>query len=144
MIVPTKPGVGLNAVSEGLARVIENHGLKSTVFKPISSVYDTDTAPFSAEQAKQFLSEGKKDELLEEIVERYEQFEGVDLVVVKGLMETGKDPYIKELNFSIANALAAKIIIITTPTDETPKQLASSIEILWRQKKLSMKMRSVL
>lgn len=139
MIIPTKPGVGLNAVSEGLARVIENHGLKSTVFKPIFSVYDTDTAPFSAEQAKQFLSEGKKDELLEKIVERYEQFEKVDLVVVKGLMETGKDPYVKELNFSIANALAAKIIIITTPTEETPKQLASSIEILWRQKKLSTK-----
>ncbi|MCB1827620.1 MAG: phosphate acetyltransferase, partial [Coxiellaceae bacterium] len=32
-----------------------------------------------------------------------------------------------------------KIIIVTTPSDEPPKQLSSTVEILWRQNKLSTK-----
>ena len=139
MVIPIKPGVGLNATSEGLARVMENHGLKTRIFKPIASIYDTGKATFTVSQAKQFLSEGKQDELLEDIVADYESLEEMNFIVVKGLMETGRDPYIGKLNFAIAKALAAKIIILTTPADETAEQLASSIEILWREKKLTSK-----
>ena len=114
MIIPTKPGVGLNATSEGLARIMENHGLKTIVFKPIASIYDTGPASFTVQQAKQFLSEAKLDELLEDIIADYEKLEDKDFIVVKGLMETGRDPYVEKLNFAVAKALAAKIIILTS------------------------------
>ncbi|CAM4460819.1 MAG: Phosphate acetyltransferase [Legionellaceae bacterium] len=137
MLVPTGAGVGLITIAMGVVRAIENQGLKTCLFKPIShrsedalSLRQTNPLTIPIQQVEKWLSENKLDELLECIVAAYETLsQDNDLVVVQGFVQTQDYPYAERLNIEIAKALAAEVILIAVPGNKTAANLVKSIDI---------------
>ena len=105
MLVPTGAGVGLTTVLLGLERAFDTQGLDVIFYTPISqdrhTRHKTKTALEELTERKQnshnqkialshaetLLSEGKKDQLLEEIIANYEEISGLaEIVIVQGLI----------------------------------------------------------
>ncbi|TMS64900.1 AAA family ATPase, partial [Pseudoalteromonas sp. S1941] len=90
MLIPISTGVGLTSVSVGLVRALEQKAVAVNFFKPIAQPRKEDTGPekstlivqqgssisppkpFELSYAEQMIGDGKGDDLLEEIVERFE------------------------------------------------------------------------
>lgn len=129
MLVPTSPGVGLISVAMGLERAIANQGIRVKLFKPITA--QAKQGGIAIQRVESLLSEGRQDELLEEIIAAYEALSAnVDVVVVQGLISTVDYPYATSLNSDIAKALSAEVILVAAPGNKTPDQLADQIEIM--------------
>lgn len=137
MLVPTGAGVGLISVALGVVRVIENQGLRTCLFKPIAHRDNTvlpqqriNILTIPIKQVEKLLSEGRLDELLENIVAAYESIsKDNDIVVVQGLVQTQDYPYAERLNLEIAKALAAEVILVAAPGNKSPAELVNSIDI---------------
>lgn len=122
MLIPTAAGVGLYSVADGLVRAIHRQGLRVSLFKP---VYQRQNEP-SAEEMKLSipierleagLSQGRKKDLLEEIVAHAEELKKeAEILVVQGLIHSADYPYAPEMNEAIAKALSAEIILVSAPT----------------------------
>ncbi|AWB68224.1 phosphate acetyltransferase [Saccharobesus litoralis] len=148
MLVPVGMDVGLTSVSMGLVRAMEQQGLNVGFFKPIAQPRDDDAGPekstaiinasgvvktaqpFDILQAEQWLSSGNDDELLEQIVGRYEsQFQGNELVVLEGLVHTRGQAYASRINRLIATALGADVIFVAAPNEHSYCHLQDMIDI---------------
>jgi phosphate acetyltransferase len=149
MLIPVSTGVGLTTISLGLFRAIEQQGIRAAFFKPVNQHHDqartSATAlasihstiappkPLEINHVEQLLSEGKQDDLLEEIIASYSQCANeVDVVVVHGMISTRAFPYASRLNIEISKALSAEIILVATPGNLAPEQLVDQIEIAAR------------
>ncbi|BBP85364.1 phosphate acetyltransferase [Pseudomonas sp. Pc102] len=76
------------------------------------------------------LGDGHLDELLEEIVSRYQQAaEGKDVVIVEGMVPTRHASYAARVNFHLAKSLDAEVILVSAPENETITELSDRIEI---------------
>lgn len=129
MLVPTSLGVGLITVGLGLERAIANQGIRVALFKPITT--DSTAAGITIQRVENLLSNGRLDELLEDIVAAYEKISAnVDVVLVQGLISTSDYPYATRLNSEIARALTAEVILVASPGNKNPEQLAYQIEIM--------------
>ncbi|MCU9949342.1 phosphate acetyltransferase [Pseudomonas sp. PDM13] len=147
-IAPTGFGVGLTSISLGLVRALELAGLKVGFYKPIAQHHPGDrgpersseliarthglTAPKALElsQVERMLGDGQLDELLEEIVSRYQQAaEGKDVVIVEGMVPTRHASYAARVNFHLAKSLDAEVILVSAPENETITELSDRIEI---------------
>ncbi|KKL52658.1 hypothetical protein LCGC14_2283250, partial [marine sediment metagenome] len=100
MLVPISTGVGLTSVSVGLVRALEQKTVKVNFFKPIAQPRSGETGPekstqivtqgsaitppvpFALDYAEQMIGDGEGDDLLEEIVERFENAIGDDVVAI--------------------------------------------------------------
>ena len=128
----TGPGVGLTSVSLGLVRALDREGRRVAFHKPVrqpgdehgperSSHFVRNTSdidppePIAFRQAAELLRTGDTGRLLEMIVERFQRAaEGVEVVVVEGLVATAEEPGMDTLNREIATALDAEIILAAT------------------------------
>jgi phosphate acetyltransferase len=138
LLVPTHPGVGLISVVWGLFRACENQGLKTGLFKPFAKsaeraaqwVYQS---PMPIDEVEHYLSDGRRDDLLEELVTRFHAVtKGADVVVAQGLVATANRSYALELNRDLAFSLDADVILVTTPKNYSEQQCLESIEITAR------------
>ena len=94
MLIPVGTSVGLTTVSMGLVRAIEEQGIKLNFFKPVAQPRKGDNGdngeerstaiiahhasvspitPFELEYVERMISNDSTDELLEEIIERFEE-----------------------------------------------------------------------
>lgn len=145
MLVPNNVGVGLTTVALGLMRAIDKHGVRVAFYKPVTQRLDniseqalvtrtlsnvTPPPPIDAKRVERMLSDGRRDDLLEEIVERYERSaEDADVVIIQGLVSTQSYPYADRLNLAIYKALGADVAFIATPRNISSEKLADQIEI---------------
>lgn len=148
MLVPTGVGVGLTTVILGLERALDAQGLKVHFFKPIAqdrhirqkgktvleSLTDNHTVDgvgqLSVEYAEKLLSEGKKDQLLEEIIANYEKIAAKsEIIIVHGLISTKDYPYAARLNYEIYKALDAEVIFVAAPSGLSPEAFSDQLEI---------------
>ena len=125
---------GLTTVALGLFHALDRAGIPVGFVKPIAQMYSGDTGPersthivrmisslrpptpMSLSHAEQLLSEGKEDQLLEEVVERYERAaRDVSLVIVEGLAFTQEQPYSTRINIRVARSLDAEVILVASP-----------------------------
>ena len=125
---------GLTTVALGLFHALDRAGIPVGFVKPIAQMYSGDTGPersthivrmisslrpptpMSLSHAEQLLSEGKEDQLLEEVVDRYERAaKDVSLVIVEGLAFTQEQPYSTRINIRVARALDAEILLVASP-----------------------------
>jgi len=154
LIVPTSVGVGLTTIALGLVRAFEEQGLTVSFFKPIAqhqadisidntTTVDTDdsliasatngTTPeaVSIGRVERMLSEGRRGELLEEIVASHHFVANdADIVIVRGLISSQAYPYATSLNAEIAKALDAKVVLVATPRNFSLEHLEEKIEII--------------
>ncbi|WP_301098558.1 phosphate acetyltransferase [Otariodibacter sp.] len=147
ILIPTTTGVGLTSVSLGLVHALEQKGTKVGFLKPIAqplsgedtldrstsiirSSQSTETGePFMLSVAESLIGQNQSDILLEKIVERYEQLvKNNEIVVIEGLIPTRKNSYANSINYEIAQALDADIVLVTTPGSDKPSELKERIE----------------
>ena len=148
MLVPISTGVGLTSVSVGLVRALEQKAVKVNFFKPIAQPRSGETGPekstqivtqgspitpptpFALDYAEQMIGDGKGDDLLEEIVERFENAIGNDVVaIIEGMVPTRRQPYAGRVNREIAQTLGADIVFVLTPGNDSNDQIEDRLEI---------------
>ncbi|CDH47723.1 phosphate acetyltransferase [Candidatus Contendibacter odensensis] len=151
LVVPTEQRVGLTTVALGLVHALDREGIPVGFCKPISQPHATDTGPerstrlarivtslnppepISVTQTENLLGHDHENVLLEEVIARYEQAaQNASVVVVEGLMDTEEQSYGTPLNAKMARSLDAKIIIVTAPGRDTPRQVADTVEVVAR------------
>ncbi len=148
MLIPTSAGVGLTSVSMGVLRAMERKGVKVSFYKPISQprhggdqpdltstivAANSDTKigqPLSMSVADSLIGNDNMDELLETVVERYNQInKDADVTLIEGLVPTRKHPFANKVNAEIAATLGAEIVLVATPGTDNPAQLKERIEV---------------
>ena len=152
MVVPTGLGAGLTTAVLGLFHAMDRQGIKVHFFKPLSQLaageegvdrsvamlqqYCDDPVgePVTMRHAEHLVSEGRGDELLEEIVARYEQSTPSDceVVIIEGMVPTRNQPYATRINKEIARALDAEVVLVAAPGNDTPESLEDHIDITAR------------
>ena len=147
-IVPTSFGVGLTSTSLGLVRALEYGGLKAGFYKPVAQQhpdshgpeYSTELisrtlglsppAPLALAAVEHLLGEGQMDDLMEDIVRRFQQAaEGYDVMVVEGMVPTRYVGYASRINTQLASSLDADIILVSSAEDDALPAIADRIEI---------------
>lgn len=148
-LAPTRYGVGLTSVTLGLVRALDNLGLRVKFFKPITQAYMPDGGPdrsiklvqrimnhelpepMSLHHVEDLLGDNKGDVLMEEIVERFNDAgaDGVEVMVVEGLVPTRNIPYANRLNSDIAKSINADIILVSDAADDSLHDVADKLEI---------------
>lgn len=147
ILIPVSAGVGLTSVSLGLVHALEQKGAKIAFMKPISqtssgedkidrttailrSSASLDTAePIMLSAAESLIGQNQSDILLEKIVAQHQQLNDKnELVIVEGLIPTSKSTYASGVNYEIAQALDAEIILVAAPGTDTPSQLIERLE----------------
>jgi len=148
MLIPVGVGVGVTSVSLGMVRAFERNGLNVNFFKPVAQPRQGEkgpelsteiirqgtnanpATPFTLSHAEKLIGSGKTDELLEDIVERFEShMVDAEIVVVEGLVPTSKQPFANNVNYNIAKALDAEMIFVTNPGTDSSQQLKDRLEI---------------
>jgi phosphate acetyltransferase len=148
MLIPISTGVGLTSVSVGLVRALEQKALKVNFFKPIAQPRSGDTGPEKSTQivthgspinpptpfdlgyAEQMIGDGKGDDLLEEIVERFENtIKEDEIAIIEGMVPTRRQPYAGRVNREIAQTLGADIVFVLTPSNDSNDQIEDRLEI---------------
>jgi phosphate acetyltransferase len=148
MLIPVSTGVGLTSVSVGLVRALEQKTVKVNFFKPIAQPRTGETGPekstqiimqgssitpptpFALNYAEQMIGDGKGDDLLEEIVERFEsKINDDEVAIIEGMVPTRRQPYAGRVNREIAQTLGADIVFVLTPGNYTITQIEDRLEI---------------
>lgn len=145
LLVPTGEGVGLTSACLGLVYALECQGVKAGFFKPFSQEQhqdlDRSTAlyrhlsnsetvePIPYTTVVQQLNLDESDELLEEAVRLQRQIaKHHDLIIVEGLVPNSRDAFASELNASLAQALDAKVIVVSNADIQQATTTAEKVE----------------
>ncbi|MFA0918786.1 phosphate acetyltransferase [Pseudomonas tremae] len=147
-IAPTDFGVGLTSISLGLVRTLERAGLKVGFFKPIAQPHPGDLGPerstelmarthglkppkpLALSHVERMLGDGQLDELLEEIINLYQQAAvGKDVLVVEGMVPTRSASYAARVNLHLAKSLDAEVILVSAPENEVLTELSGRVEL---------------
>ncbi len=145
LLVPTGEGVGLTSACLGLIYALECQGVKAGFVKPFSQetsdTADRTTAlyrhvsnsktvePISYSSMMQRLTHNEQDELLEDAVRLHREISRHhDLIIVEGLVQNGRDSFVDDLNTSLAQALDAKVILVSNANIQHPVQTAEKVE----------------
>ena len=147
ILIPISTGVGLTSVTLGLINALEQKGAKVGFMKPISQpntgedIIDRTTAivrtntglettePFMLSVAESLIGQNQSDVLLEKIVENHQRLaKNNEIIIVEGLIPTRKHPFANSINYEIAQALDAEIVLVAAPATETPAQLKERVE----------------
>lgn len=152
LLAPTGVGAGLTTAVLGLFQAMNRQGIKVHFFKPIAQHHQgtdqTDSSvamlqgdctasiaePVRIRTAEHLVSQDKGDELLEQIVARYEQSLPADneIVIIEGMVHTESQPYATRINKEIAKALDAQVVLVAAPGTDTPEALEDHIDITAR------------
>lgn len=145
LLVPTGEGVGLTSACLGLVYALECQGVKAGFLKPFSQEkfpeIDRSTAlyrhltnsetvePLSYARLIQQINLGESDELLEDAVRLHRQIaKQHNLIIVEGLVPNSRDPFASELNATLAQALDAKVIIVSNADINKAEITAKKVE----------------
>lgn len=147
-VTSTGFGVGLTSTSLGLVRALEYGGLKAGFYKPVAQQhpgnsrleYSTElisrtlglapSAPLPLATVEHLLGEGQIDNLMEDIVRRFQQAsEGYDVMVVEGMVPTRHVSYASRVNTRLASSLDADIILVSSVEDDALQAITDRIEI---------------
>lgn len=147
ILIPISTGVGLTSVSLGLVHSLEQKGAKVGFLKPIAQpISGEDTldrsttiirlsqstetgTPFMLSEAETLIAKNQTDVSLEKVVERHQKLtKNSDIVIVEGLIPTRKNSYANSINYEIAQALDAEIVLVAAPAADKPAQLKERID----------------
>lgn len=133
-VAATQPNVGLTSVSLGLLRALQRRGLKVAFVKPVTKrTPDTEPSvlfarnickvantpnPLPMNLVTQYVTSGKTDELLEDIVSLVmSATNGADVLVVEGMQADPNRAFIPRLSGDIARSLQADVVLVASGAD---------------------------
>ncbi|AHG75565.1 phosphate acetyltransferase [Mannheimia varigena] len=147
ILIPISTGVGLTSVSLGLVHALEQKGSKVGFLKPIAQpisgedTLDRSTTiiradqttevgePFMLSEAEALIGQNQTDVLLEKVVERHQKLsKNNEIIIIEGLIPTRKNSYANSINYEMAQALDAEIVLVAAPASDTPSQLKERVE----------------
>ncbi len=145
-VAPTNAGVGLTSVCLGLVRAMDQVGVSVGFCKPIEQSNTQDKGPersttllnaimgfnpakpLSFEYAQQKMERRLGDQLMEEVIQVYEQSNNhYDVMIVEGLAPTAQDNFIMKLNVHIARTLTSDVILVSARGSITKEHLNNRI-----------------
>lgn len=152
IIVPTSNRAGLTSVSLGVLRAFEQSNIKPLFFKPIEQSYATQLdqqvdpavhfanelfhlqtiAPMPLNEVETLISQGKDDDMIENIVQRCSELrlqQVHDVVVIEGLAPDADRPFLADKNLALARALQAEIILVVSAFNASPESVAEQINL---------------
>lgn len=150
LLIPTELGAGVTSASLGLVSAFDLKGIKAGFLKPFAqeskSKVDSTTAlhqhvfqdreyiqPISYEDVVKYIAKGQIDELLEDAVKLHRQIaKHYNVVVVEGLLPHGNDPFVNQLNVALAQALDAKVVLVSKSYLQEPKRTADKVDVQLR------------
>ncbi|EHU1209012.1 MULTISPECIES: phosphate acetyltransferase [Acinetobacter] len=150
LLIPTGEGVGLTSACLGMIYALDCNGIKAGFLKPFSQVdqenLDRTTSLFghlfqgktvqsiSHEKLTQRIASGEVAELLEEAVSLHRSIAADNnVIIVEGLLPNGQDHFASELNASLAQALDAEVVLVSTADIQNPRKTAEKVEAHLRQ-----------
>ncbi len=81
-------------------------------------------------EAETLIGQNQTDVLLEKVVERHQKLsKNNEIVIVEGLIPTRKNSYANSINYEMAQALDAEIVLVAAPASDTPAQLKSELKL---------------
>lgn len=144
-LVPVGRSFGLTTVALGTLQALDRRGVKVGFFKPfnqqvadredrsvhfvrsITHLRPAEPIPFG--QATRMISEGRLDELLGDVIARFEGSTAEsELVIVEGLSPTESEGEVSALNQALMGALGARLLIVTSAQGRDPGQIDEAIE----------------
>lgn len=145
LLVPTAEGIGLTSACLGMIQAFDCIGIKANFLKPfaqeknnnisrtsalIAHIYQRhQVQPISYEKTSHMVSIGEMDELLEEVISLHrETAKGHEVMLVEGLVPNASQSYTSQLNAALAQALDARIILISTADLNNPELSAEIID----------------
>jgi phosphate acetyltransferase len=150
-LTPVSAGAGLTSVSLGFLRALERRGLRVGFFKPVSQHSgggdeperstlfaraisgQRPALPIPLADAARMMSEGRLDELLSQVMERFhESSREAELMVVEGLVTTPDDPCTGPLNAELIRTLGAEVVLVANASGGFGETLFQQIEFAVR------------
>ena len=151
MLVPTGQGTGLTTAVLGLFHALERQGSKVHFFKPIAQSSADDSSdrsvdilrascthpiaePMTIREVENLVRKDRGDEVLEELVKRYESNRSgeEEIVIIEGMVPTRTQPYATRINQEVAKALDAEVILVAAPGNDSIDALQDHIDITAR------------
>ena len=150
LFIPTNGGIGLTSACLGFVRALDFIGLKAGFMTPFSQSSSDNTlsqssvlmqnafhlnppASISRQHLERMLGNDQLDELMEEVVEQYQQIANkYDVIVCEGLVPSNDSTYAEQVNVAIAQALDAKVIFVSTGDLAQPNAIADKLDIYAR------------
>lgn len=141
-------GSGLTTVALGVYRALDRRGIRVGFCKPISQ--DSRPAggpdpscnfiakttgfqpaePITFEEAERYVRADQMDELLELVVEKVRSnLEGVDVMIVEGLLPTETQTFPNRINRAVVTALSAEVILVNSLRKGSIAALQQELEI---------------
>ncbi|WP_297423835.1 phosphate acetyltransferase [uncultured Acinetobacter sp.] len=145
LLVPTAEGVGLTSACLGLVYALECQGIKAGFLKAFSqdatAQNDSSTAlyrhisqsqtvePIAYSTLTSRLALGQTDELLEDAVSLHREISKKhDIIIAEGLVPNGRDAFAAQLNAQLAQALDAKVVIVSNADLNHAKTAAEQVQ----------------
>ncbi len=156
LLVPTGQGMGLTSAALGLLRSLDYLGVKAGFFKPFlesESTLSTGTTEamdrsslliertlrlssppsISLQLAEQMMGDNLLDELLERVVAQFQSTQNdATFMVVEGVVPQPDHPYAMQLNAALAQALDARVILVSTADVNQAAELADHLDMYAR------------
>lgn len=151
LTIPIGRNVGLTSVSAGLVRSLDRLGIPFGFFKALgqphpgesfdrSSAYLNATTtltpptPIESQKVIAAVSNDSADELMEEVITRFEQLpDDQQAVIVEGLVPTSSLPHAHRLNVALRRALNAEVVLVMRPEASTCEAIRSQLKELFDQ-----------
>ncbi|PVZ64989.1 phosphate acetyltransferase [Pelagibaculum spongiae] len=150
-VAPVGAGTGLTSVSLGLLRAFDRLGLRVAFLKPVGQpgvpIEEADRSchfvrsmmslqppePISAERMETLMGQGKRNQLMEHIVELHAKVsKNADVVIVEGLVPVPGYSFSLRLNAEIASCLNAEMLLSTSFADKGVDSYFRQLEIAAR------------
>lgn len=146
LIAPAGHHVGLTTVCLGLVRALDRQGVRVAFVKPIAQHgHDhsaalvklgarlTPPSPIPRQTVEDLLSAGDDQTLMEHVVSTCSQAAAnADVVVVEGMVPEAGMVYATRVNALMLKALDAELVLVSSPREQTPAQVADAVAIAAR------------
>jgi phosphate acetyltransferase len=146
LIAPAGRNVGLTTVCLGFVRALDRLGARVAFVKPIAEHGEDRSVPLmklaarlhppdpiDRQTAEQQLAAGDDQTLMEEVVALCTRAaEGADVLVVEGMVTEPRIVGATRINALMMKALDAELVLVGSPREQTPSQIADSVAIAAR------------
>jgi phosphate acetyltransferase len=146
LVAPAGHNVGLGTVCLGLVRALDRQGVHVAFVKPIAvrgedrlvalmklGIHINVPEPLSRETVENLLAAGDDQTLMEQVVAICNKAaEGADVVVAEGMVPEPGMVYSARINTLMLKALDAELVLVGSPTNQTPLEIADAVAIAAR------------
>src|SRR5512140_2025580 len=146
LVAPAGRHVGLTTACLGIVRALDRQGLRVAFVKPIAGrgedhsvalmqlgAHLSPPAPVTRQVAEELLAHGDDQTLMEHVVDIAARAgQGADVLVAEGMVPEPGMVYSTRVNALMMRALDADLVLVASPRDQSPAEVAGAVAIAAR------------